>query len=173
MPLDSHPGVRPYGPGMRRLAALTTASCMLRECSEIGPIGAFARVAVGVTFIYLALFWNDASLADPFVGLVVMPHVVTGLLAVRARRSRRPLRAIGPVGHIANAAVCVPLFAHPATVGSALLFYGASMLVAAARRSGGCELTAISNAVLDRDDQVGCVLFAPIDLTEARLRRIS
>ena len=47
------------------------------------------------------------------------------------------------------------------------------MLVAAVRRSGGCELTAISNAVLDRDDQVGCVLFAPIDLTEARLRRVS
>jgi hypothetical protein len=45
------------------------------------------------------------------------------------------------------------------------------MLVAVARRSGGCELTAISNAVLGRYDQVGCVLFAPLDLAESRVRR--
>jgi hypothetical protein len=157
---------------MKRVAAaLDHASCALRDCTEIGPIGVLARVAVGLTFIYLALFWNDASWADPFVGLVVMPHVITGLLALRARRTQRPLRATGPLGHLANAAVFVPLFAHPATVGSALLFYGGSMLIAAARRSGGCELTAISNLALDRDDQVGCVLFAPVDLAEARLRR--
>ena len=159
---------------MRRLtAALDNRDYALRDCTEIGPIGALARLAIGVTFILLALFWNDPSLADPLVGLVVMPHVVTGLLALRARHRQRPLRATGLLGHIANAAVCVPLFAHPATVGSALLFYGASMLVAAARRSGGCELTAISNAVLARDDQVGCVLFAPIDLAESRSRRFA
>ena len=156
MPLDSHPGVRSYGPGMTSLA----------------PIGALARVTVGAAFIFLALLWNDPSWTDAFVGLVVMPHVVTGALALRARHAQRPLRATGPLGHIANAAVCVPLFAHPATVGSALLFYGASMLVAAAQRTGGCELTAISNAALGRDDQVGCMLFAPIDLAEARLRRL-
>jgi hypothetical protein len=168
MPLDSHPGVRSYRPSMRRLdAALDKSNRALRDCTEIGPIGVFGRIAVGLTFIYLALFWNDPSLADPLFGLVVIPHVVTGLLALRARRVRRPLRAIGPLGHAANAAVCVPLFAHPATVGSALLFYGASMLVAAARRSRGCEVTAISNAALGRDDQVGCMLFAPVDLAEA------
>lgn len=159
---------------MRRLAAaLDNASYALRGCTEIGPIGAFARVAAGLTCIYLALLWSDPTWSDAFVGLVVMPHVVTGLLALRARRVRRPLRATGPLGHLANAAVFVPLFAHPATSGSALLFYGASMLVAAARRAGGCEVTAISNAVLERDDQIGCVCFAPIDLAEARLRRSS
>jgi membrane-associated phospholipid phosphatase len=154
---------------MRRLAAtLDKATFALRDCTDIGPIGVFARIVVGLTFIYLALFWNDPSLADPLFGLVVMPHVVTGLLALRARHVKHPLRATGPLGHAANAAVFVPLFAHPATVGGALLFYGGSMLVAAARRSGGCEVTAISNAVLERDDQVGCVLFAPIDFAEAR-----
>jgi hypothetical protein len=81
------------------------------------------------------------------------------------------LRATGPLGHLANAAVFVPLFAHPATIGTALLFYGGSMLIAAARRAGGCEVTVISNALLNRDDQIGCVLFAPVDLAEARLRR--
>lgn len=36
----------------------------------------------------------------------------------------------------------------------AFLFYGASMLLAAACRNGGCEVTALSNAALGRDDDV-------------------
>lgn len=47
---------------------------------------------------------------------------------------------------------------------------GVSMLVAAARRSGGCEVTAVANAVLGRDDQAGCVLFGPIDAAEGDRR---
>jgi hypothetical protein len=64
----------------------------------------------------------------------------------------------------------IPLFSLPATAGASFLFYGASMLVAAARRGGGCQVTAISNALLKRDDQVGCPLFAPLDIAEVRLR---
>jgi hypothetical protein len=155
----------------RPATASDGATVMARECGEIGPLGVLARVGVGLAFVYLALFWNDPGWADPVAGFVAMPAAVVGLAALRARRTRRPLRATGPLGHALNVAVFAPLFAHPATVGSALLFYGGSMLVAAARRSGGCEVTAISNAVLDRDDQVGCVLFAPVDLAEARIRR--
>lgn len=157
---------------MRRLAtAFDKATCTLRDCTEIGPIGISARLAVGLGLISLALIWNDSSSwADPLFGLVVMPAAVTGLLGLRAHRTQRPLRATGPLGHLANCAVFVPLFLHPATNGSALLFYGGSMLVQAVRRSAGCEVTAISNAVLDRDDQVGCMVFAPVDLAEARLR---
>jgi hypothetical protein len=44
------------------------------------------------------------------------------------------------------------------------------MFVAALRRRGGCEVTAVSNAVLGRDDQVGCVLFSPIGSAEAARR---
>jgi hypothetical protein len=107
------------------------------------------------------------------VGLVVLPHVIIGPLALRARIAERPLLATGSLGHLANAAIFAPLFAHPATAGGAFLFYGGSMLVAAVRRSGGCEVTAISNVVLDRHDQIGCLLFAPVDLAEARRRRSS
>ena len=35
----------------------------------------------------------------------------------------------------------------------------------------GCEVLAISNWLLRRDDQVGCVVFSPIDAAEARLTR--
>lgn len=158
-------------PTRRLAAALDNATCALRDCTEIGPAGVFARAAVGLALIYLAFFWNDPGWADPLFAFVVIPAAVTGLLALRARHTQRPLRATGPLGHLANASVFVPLFAHPATVGTALLFYGSSMLVAAARRLGGCEVTAISNALLDRDDQVGCAIFAPVDLAETRLRR--
>jgi hypothetical protein len=161
------------GPTRRLAVALGNATCALRDCTEIGPAGVLARAAVGLALIYLAFSWDDPGWADPLFAVVVIPAAVTGLLALRARRTQRPVRATGTFGHVANAAVIVPLFAHPATVGTALLFYGGSMLVAAARRSGGCEVTAISNALLNRNDQVGCALFAPVDLAQARLRRIA
>jgi hypothetical protein len=41
-----------------------------------------------------------------------------------------------------------------------------TMLVAAGRGYAGCEVLAISNWVLDRDDQVDCLLFEPIDRSE-------
>jgi hypothetical protein len=157
---------------MRRSAlALDNATWPLRDCTRIGPLGVLSRCCVGLNLIALAVFWNDPGWADPLIAFVVMPGVVTGLLALRARRTQCPLRATGPLGHLANCAVFVPLFLHPTTADSAMLFYGGSMLVAAARRSGGCEVTAISNAVLGRDDQVGCTVFAPVDLAEARIRR--
>jgi hypothetical protein len=54
------------------------------------------------------------------------------------------------------------------TSDAALLFYGASMLLAAARGYAGCEVLAVSNWLLRRDDQVGCLVFSPIDGLERR-----
>jgi hypothetical protein len=137
----------------------------------IGPAGTSARLAVGLGLITLALFWRDPVWSDVLLGLIVLPVIVVALTAWRARHSPAPLTATGPIGHLLNAAVFVPLFLLPATAGAAFLFYGSSMLVAARRRGGGCEVTAISNAVLGRDDQVGCMIFAPVDIAEAQLRR--
>jgi hypothetical protein len=47
------------------------------------------------------------------------------------------------------------------TSDAALLFYGASMLLAAARGYAGCEVLALSNWLLRREDQIGCPVFAP------------
>ena len=55
-----------------------------------------------------------------------------------------------------------------ATSDAALVFYGASMLLAAIRGYAGCEVLAISNWLLRRDDQIGCLLFAPVDHLERR-----
>ena len=138
---------------------------------RLGPAGLVARVSVGLLLIYLAFFWNDPSWRDPVAGLVGVPAIVTGVLAIRARRSPEPLIATGPVGHLANTVVILAFVLNPATVGTAFIFYGASMLVAALRRAGGCEVTAISNAVLGREDQVGCPLFWPVDALEDSVRR--
>jgi hypothetical protein len=138
---------------------------------DLGPVGTVARVLVGVLLIYLAFFWNDASRVDPVAGLVVFPAIVTGLLALRARRSPEPLVATGPVGHLVNCAVILALVLNPVTAGAAMIFYGASMLVAAVRRVGRCEVSVISNAVLGRRDEVGCPLFWPLDTLESAIRR--
>jgi hypothetical protein len=155
--------------GMHATTTAPTATPRTQPRS-VGPVGTAARIAVGIGFVLLALVWRDPTGADVAVGLVVLPAVAVGLLGWRARRSPGRLDATGPVAHCVNAAVFTPLFLIPATAGGAFLFYGSSMLVAAARRSGGCEVTAIANVALGRDDQVGCVLFAPIDAVEAGRR---
>jgi hypothetical protein len=45
------------------------------------------------------------------------------------------------------------------------------LLVAAWRRKPGCEVTALSNCIRRRDDQIGCPTFSPIDELEARLTK--
>jgi hypothetical protein len=52
------------------------------------------------------------------------------------------------------------------TSDAALIFYGASMWLAALRGYAGCEVLAASNWLLHRDDQVGCALFWPVDQLE-------
>ena len=88
-----------------------------------------------------------------------------------------PARAAGdrPAGHAVNAAAFAALYATPwyapplgFTSDAALIFYGASLLLAAARGYAGCEVLAVPNWLLRRDDQVGCVLFTPVDALERR-----
>ena len=43
------------------------------------------------------------------------------------------------------------------------------MLLAALRGYAGCEVLAISNWLLRRDDQVGCMVFAPVEDLERRV----
>ncbi|MGH2952820.1 MAG: hypothetical protein ACRDK9_02210 [Solirubrobacterales bacterium] len=122
---------------------------------------------MGLALLAWALFGREPEWLDLVLGLVAAPAVVTAVLAVRATCSPAGrLSATGPLAHFATVAAGVALILIPVTAGPALLFFGASMLVAAAVANGGCEVTAISNVALRRDDQVGCALFAPIDVAE-------
>jgi hypothetical protein len=135
----------------------------------IGPAGVTARATVGATLVALELIWRDPKWSDALVALG-LAGVISGFMTARARRMAAPLDASGPLAHALSVLAPIPLLLVPATSGGALLFYGGSMLLAAWRRNGGCEVTVASNALLGRADQLGCALFAPVDAVE-RSRR--
>jgi hypothetical protein len=145
----------------------------------IGAAGTAARVIVGVVLLgsvvtgELTRGWRPAAWV---LALLVFPVAALAAAWLRARRHPAGLRATGPAGHAANCAVFTALYATPwyapplgFTSDAALIFYGASMLLAAARGYAGCEVLAVPNWLLRRDDQVGCVLFAPVDALERRV----
>lgn len=141
---------------------------VLREHGRaIGVIGTLARVVCGLGLLYLP--WWDYGLQwhDVLLGLVGFPAVVLLGQWLRLRRTAAPLRATGVVGHLVNCSIAAVLLLTPATADAAALFYGASMLLAALRGYAGCEVLAVSNWLLRRDDQVGCPVFSPIDAVES------
>jgi hypothetical protein len=150
---------------------------------RIGTVATVARVSLGVYMVGSVVLGHLRGDLDPLpfvLGLVVFPGLVLGWQRRRARRNPERLVATGPVGHALTVAVFLALYftwwyapAVSALSDAALLFYGTSMLVAAARGYPGCEVLAISNWILRRDDQVGCLLFEPLDRAEQQRRRKS
>jgi hypothetical protein len=136
---------------------------------KIGPIGTTARIVAGSLLLGSVLQGHLARgfhLSAWALGLLGFPAVVLGLQWLRVRRTPSRLEATGPVGHALNPAVALALYLLEPTSDAALIFYGASMLLAALRGYAGCEVLAISNWLLRRDDQVGCAAFWPIDQLE-------
>ena len=143
----------------------------------IGPVGTLGRAALGLGFLYIALVsypfgwglqWHSAAL-----GLVAFPAAT--ILGVKLWKavpgSPAPINATGPMGFCANFAVGFALFMIPFTRDAAILFYGTTLLLAAVRGYAGCEVAAISNWLLRREDEVGCVVFSPLDQVEAQMTR--
>jgi hypothetical protein len=139
---------------------------------RIGPIGTTTRLVVAAGLFYLAFFdgtswgleWYDVA-----VGLAVLPAVGLAFGLAARRYASGPVRFMGSAGTTANCVLIVALAVNPYTAGGVALFYGATLVVATWRGAPGCEATVVSNMILDRDDQVGCPLFSPIDEAEARL----
>jgi hypothetical protein len=149
-----------------------------RPRRRIGPIGTTARTIVGALLLGSVI---QGHLAGPFrptawtLGLLGFPALLLGWQWLRAQRTPTPVQATGLVANVANIAVFLALYLTPGyapalavTSDAALIFYGASMLLAALRGYAGCEVLAVSNWLLGRDDQIGCMLFGPIDHAERR-----
>jgi len=147
----------------------------------IGPAGTAGRVVLGSYFV-ASVAWGHWS--GPFrpaawaLGLVGFPAVLLLWQWLRTRRTHTRLQATGPVSHALSLAVPLALYFTPSyapalflTSDAALLFYGGSMLLAAVRGYAGCEVLAVSNWLLRRDDQVGCAVFWPVDEVERRIHR--
>ena len=153
-------------PALREVVAASVVPAPRADIGSrrrVGWRGTLARLAVGSTLVVLAVAVWDAGWPDLLIGLVALPTVATLLMSLR-RRSASPLR-LGAAGHlITGAHVAVTVSIVPE---AAALFYGSMALVAGLQGNGGCEITAISNWLRGRDDQVGCPVFAPFDAVDA------
>ena len=153
---------------------------------QIGPIGTASRAVVGFVFLFgLGIpggvttvhghYEYRLDVLSVILGAIAFPAVVLALHWWSIRGRSTPLRATGPVATTINMVVLLALFLIPFYAPriyfistAAAVFYGASMILAAVRGKAGCEVTAISNWILRRDDQVGCPVFTPIDSMEHR-----
>jgi hypothetical protein len=151
------------------MTAPRTSELIIGRRRHIGPLGTTVRVLVGglllasVTWGHLSRGFHPSAW---LLGLVGFPALLLAGQWLRARRTPTPLQATGPVAHALNLAVFVVLYLAEPTSDAALLFYGASMWLAAVRGYAGCEVLAVSNWLLRRDDQIGCAVFWPIDQLE-------
>ena len=145
---------------------------------RIGVAGTAARVVVGGALVGSVVQGHVSSGFHPWswvLGFAVFPAGLVGWQWWRARRGAGRLQASGPVAHLVNMGVFLALYlttwyapSLEVTSDAALLFYGASMLLAAMRGYAGCEVLAVSNWLLGRDDQIGCAVFWPLDQLESR-----
>ena len=141
----------------------------------IGTIGTIGRVILGLFLILVPVWgpawWGGEGLHwhEPAIGLILFPAVVLLFQWIRLQATTERLDATGALGFCVNLAVGIVLFSIPQTRDAFSLFLGVSLLLAAARGYAGCEVTAISNWLLRRDDQVGCIVFSPIDQAEKAL----
>lgn len=165
----------------RILTSLRTAATPPGDRREIGPIGTAARVVGGLIAIGLPIALGGFGRWDAAAALVALPLVATGAAAfVTSAYRRLAAEALARRDAICSGAACwLVAIAIGAAVGVEILtpasgevalwvWLGGSMLVAAARGFGGCEVLAIPNLITGRRYQIGCILDTPIDRVEAR-----
>ncbi len=144
---------------------------------QIGIIGTCARVIIGAWLVGSVLYGH--MVRGPFrplpwiIGLVIFPMIFLTLQWARARRDPSKLEANGLFASAINVVIFFYfLLWAPSSLSfmsdAVILFYGVSMLLAALRGYAGCESLAISNWLLKRDDQLGCLFFSPIDYAERK-----
>src|SRR5579859_3721185 len=114
---------------------------------RIGIIGAAARVILGLTMVGTVVWheWPAEFVAASWaLGLLGLPAIVLAWQWVRARRTPASFQATGPLGFTLNMVVFLALYFTPVyapvltfTSDAALIFYGTSMLLAAARGYAG------------------------------------
>ena len=151
---------------------------------EIGPAGTASRITVGAAAIAVPIaagvvgWWEIAA---ALIGFPVIATAASQLVPVASQRWAPEASAhrhgvcsapaCGLTALLVGAAVAVDALT-PIDGGVALVVWlGASMLLAALRGYSGCELLAFPNALTGRRDQIGCILFTPIDSAEARRQR--
>jgi hypothetical protein len=156
---------------------------MPKKTRDIGPIGTAARVAGGAIAIALPIAIGGFGWWEAVAALLALPLVAAAaaaLITFAYRRfapealTRRDAICSGPACWLAATVIGTAVVLDVLTPASGevapWVWLGVSMLVAAARGYGGCEVLALSNLTTGRRDQIGCLLYTPIDRAEARRR---
>jgi hypothetical protein len=144
-----------------------------RSGRNLGPLGTTARLLVGLILVGSVIYGELSShltLAAWVLGLFGFPALVLAWHGWWVHRHPAPIAATGRLTSLLGIALFLALYftwwyapAVSFTSDAALLFFGSSMLLAAFRGNGGCEILSSSNWLLHRHDQIGCTLFFPID----------
>lgn len=140
------------------------------KARQIGPIGTVARIIGGVAAVAIPIDLAGLTWLEAVIALVALP-LLAGVAAPLARRTGAPGCALLCAMVLANAGLVAPTSANGNV--TIWVWLGASMLVAAARGYGGCEALAIPNLLTGRRDQIGCLLYSPIDSLERRRRSVA
>jgi hypothetical protein len=134
----------------------------------IGPLGTTARALVGLALLAGGIIGGGRWIAwwQLAFGVVGLPTVVLAARVAWLALTERPLTQTSHIASCLNCAAVAGLLTVSQTRGGTLVFLGGSMLLAAIRGYGGCETLAISNWLLQRNDQVGCLVLLPVDQLE-------
>jgi hypothetical protein len=149
---------------------------------ELGPIGTASRLVAGLLLVGSVVFGqletHHVRPATWALGVVGFPVLVLTWHWWRIRRTPARFHDSSPLSYALGVLLFLALYltwwyAPAISVASdaALIFFGGSMLLAALRGEANCEVLALSNWLLRRQDQIACAVFAPIDALERRWAR--
>lgn len=137
------------------------------------PVGRVLRLLLGILLIAESGRFLGGAEPGLVVGVIaVVGGLVAGYAALHLLISRRfavnawlgAFLALTPV-------VAVYLFGGgPGQLG-ALLFLGVSLVLAAARGDGGCEVMTLPGMFFGRRTHLVCIAFSPVDWVEERVGR--
>jgi hypothetical protein len=145
----------------------------------IGPIGTVIRFVIGTFIVVLAIVDSPdrgAGWWDIGAAVIVLPLIAVGAGAlVRTEFTRIRSRIILTLLAIAIVVILgtILTFVTPANRVAIFLFFGISMVVAAARGYDGCEILALPKLILGRRIDLWCPLYTPIDTAEERRRALT
>ncbi len=146
-----------------------------------GLIGTAARLLLGLDLVGSVVHGQLATHLVPgtwALGLIGFPVLALAWHWTRIRRHPAPFHETSPMSFLLSVAVPLALYltwwyapAVSVTSDATLLFVGGSLVLAALRADAGCELLALSNWQLRRNDQLACAVLTPLDVLEQRFMR--
>jgi hypothetical protein len=147
-----------------------------RNGRRLGLVGTAARLLIGSLLVGSVIYGQLTSHLTPAawaLGLFVFPALVLAGHGWWVHRHPAPFAATGRLISLLGPALFLALYfswwyapAVSFTSDAALVYFGSSMLLAAIRGDGGCEILSSSNWLLHRHDQIACSLFFPVDALE-------